>query len=289
MNLTEKQLAVLHRRFPSRRAAITGAASGVGRALALALSQHDWKLWLNDWDAEALETLVKELKVDAQYQTHVFDVADKVQFDTAIAAFHDEYGSVDLLFNAAGIGVGGTFSEVSIKHWREVIDINVLGTVHGCMAVLPGMVKAGRGHLVNIASAAAFHAMPHLSAYSASKAAVVALSETLKSELKGTGVDISVKMTTFYRSNVGKHTRGSATERAKSQVLVTMASLTSEQVANDLLLAIQAKKFYILAPRLAGFLWRFKRFLPGIYLAILPRLFAKLDAKLAAQVAKNRE
>jgi short-subunit dehydrogenase len=202
-----------------------------------------------------------------------------------VSQFLKTHNGVDLVFTCAGIGVGGSFLDTSPEHFREVVDTNLMGTIWTGKAFLPAMVAAERGHFVTIASAAAFHGLPHLSGYAATKAGVVQLSETLRSELAPLGIDVTVKMTTFYTSNIADYTRGPKQEIEKARTLVQIAPWSSPEVADALLLAVQARRFYMVAPAQAKFLWRFKRFMPKFYLWLMPKLFPKLEGKLLAKAA----
>lgn len=287
--LSPSQLQKLHERYPRRRAAITGAGSGVGEALALELARHGWTLFLNDLDTARLATVGEAARLGgATTFEAAFDVADVALFEAPVTRFVDQYGGVDLVFACAGIGVGGSFLETPPENFTEVVEVNLLGTIWTGKAFLPTMAGAGRGHFITVASAAAFHGLPHLSGYAATKAGVVQLSETLRSELKPLGVDVTVKMTTFYTSRIAEFTRGSAEEIEKARSLVQMAPWNSAEVADALLLAVQARKFYMVAPGQAKFLWWFKRLLPERYLRLVPRMFPKLEAKLLAKAAELR-
>lgn len=288
MTLSAHQLRQLHDRYPARRAAITGAGSGVGEALALALAHHNWILLLNDLDEARLASVAQKVSaLGGAALAACFDVADFDAYAEPVARFTDKHHGVDLVFACAGIGVGGSFLTTAPEHFREVIDVNLLGTIWTGKAFLPVMAAQGRGHFVTIASAAAFHGLPHLSGYAATKAGVVQLSETLRSELSPHGVDVTVKMTTFYTSNIAGFTRGAPDDIEKARSLVQMAPWSSAEVAEALLLAVQARRFYMVAPGQAKFLWRFKRFLPEWYLRLMPKIFPKLEAKLLAK-AKER-
>jgi len=138
---------------------------------------------------------------------------------------------------------------------------------------LPHFLEQGSGHIINVASAAAFHGMPHLSAYNASKAALLAASETLSAELRGSGVYVSLMMCTFYRSDIWKHTRGEDAERDAARRLGESARLTIARAANLTLKGVAGRKFYIVFPALARSLWLFKRLYPHGYLRLVPRLF----------------
>lgn len=284
MPLKPSDLARLHRRYPLRRAVITGAGSGLGRALALELAQHGWMLLLNDNAPDRLASVAEACRsAGATVTEALFDVADLDAHRRFCGPFLQQHGGIDLVVTSAGIGVGGEFLDTEPAHIREVVDVNLLGTIWAGKLFLPAMVAAGRGHFVTIASAAAYHGLPNIAAYAATKAAVVALSETLRSELKPHGVDVTVKMTTFYTSDIAEFTRGSPADREKARSLVQMAPWNSEAVADALLLHVQSRKFYMVAPAQARFLWRFKRLLPEAYLRLVPALFPRLEAKLLAK------
>jgi short-subunit dehydrogenase len=287
--LDPKQLTRLHARYPARRAVITGAGSGLGKALALELARHRWTLLLTDNAAERLDAVGETaINLGAIVQTAAFDAADLDAYTAPATTFLDTHGGVDLVFTCAGIGVGGSFLETAPEHFREVVDVNVLGTIWTGKVFLPAMVSAGKGHFVTIASAAAYHGLPRISGYAATKAAVVALSETIRTEVKPSGVDVTVKMTTFYTSDIAEFTRGPAADREKARLLVQMAPWSAAEVADALLLQVQKRKFYMVAPGQARFLWRFKRFAPECYLRLALTVFSKLESKLLAKARDHR-
>lgn len=288
--LEAARLRKLHARYPQRRAAITGAGSGLGRALAFALAQHGWTLFLNDVDEARLDAVAAAVRsAGATAAPALFDVADLEAHLTPVNAFLAAHGGVDLVFTCAGIGAAGSFVDMDPAHIREVVQVNLLGTMWTAKAFLPAMITAGRGHLVTIASAAAFHGLPKLSAYAATKAGIVQWSETVRSELKAAGVDVTVKLTTFYTSDIAEFTRGTEAEREKARSLVEMAPWNAEDVADALLLTVQKRRFYMVAPGQARFLWRIKRAIPETYLRAMPRLFGRLETKLMAKAAARRE
>lgn len=153
-----------------RRALVTGAASGLGAAAALRLR------------ADGLEVVTLDLTGDVD--AHV-DVTD----DAAVAAAVREAGGIDVLVNSAGIvGPNKPLVETTADEWRRTFDVNVLGTVATMRASIPGMVERGWGRIVNLASMAGKDGNPNLAAYSATKAAVIALTKSAGKELATTGV-----------------------------------------------------------------------------------------------------
>lgn len=289
MPLDTKKLSKLHDRYPLKRAAITGAGAGLGEALAVELAKHGWTLWLNDKDSNRLNDVSDRCQsLGGTVISAHFDVANYEPFAKEAKRFLEKFGGVDLVFTCAGIAVGGAFIDTPIEHLQEVVDVNLLGTIWAGKIFLPSMRDAGQGNFVTVASAAAYHGLPHLAGYAATKAGVVQLSETLRSELRPHGVDITTKMTTFYTSSIAEHTRGTEAEKEKARSLIEMAPWSAAEVADALLLNVQKRKFYMVAPGQARFLWRFKRFLPELYLRLVPALFPKLEAKLLAKSAARK-
>ena len=165
--------------YPQRRAFITGAASGLGLVLCEVLAEDGWTLGMADINEAGLAEAVARIEA-AGGTPHpvVLDVTDAMAFQAAADAFAEGAGGVDVVINNAGIAVAGTLEETSLADWEAIVGINLMGVVHGCRAFIPHLKKDG-GHLINIASAAAVAAGPFMTAYNATKAAVLALSETL--------------------------------------------------------------------------------------------------------------
>ena len=270
--------------YPDRRAFITGSASGLGLALAHLLASDGWTLGLADLHADGLHEAAAIVKAaGGTPYLYPFDVSDALAFRAAAGQFVEEAGGVDLVVNNAGIGVGGAFEETPIADWHAAIEINLLGVVHGCHAFLPHLKEAGGGHLLNVASAAAYAAGPYMAAYNTSKAGVLALSETLYSEVKDAGIGVSVLMPTFFKTPIAKGTRGGAAARAMTQTLIDRSDVTADEVARIALKATAEGTLHILYPRDARLAWHWKRLLPMHYLNNLvgrARSTAKFIARL---------
>jgi NAD(P)-dependent dehydrogenase (short-subunit alcohol dehydrogenase family) len=172
---------------------VTGAGSGIGRATALAFARRGANLIASDIDGAALRAVRGDIEgLGVACLAFDADVADAAAMQDFAAAVHEKVGAVDVLVNNAGIGYLGAFVDSPLASWRRVLDINLMGVVHGCHFFLPRMIAAGGPRqVVNIASLAGIAPAPTLSAYSASKFAVMGLTETLALELHDTPIGVT--------------------------------------------------------------------------------------------------
>lgn len=253
----------LAERFPRRRAFVTGAGSGLGQAVALHLARDGWTLGVQDVSGPAAdETLGRVQAAGGRGRTFVYDVSRADATDRAAREFLAENGGIDLLFNNAGVAVGGAVEKVPLGDWEWIVGVNLWGPVHGCRAFLPAMRAEGSGHLVNVASLAGLLFPPGMGPYNVTKSGVVALSETLRSELSGTGVGVSLVCPSFFPTHLAESSRGDVVVRGKVQHLMDSGEMTAERVAQVVLEAVAGGRFYILPQRDARFFWRMKRLSP---------------------------
>lgn len=253
----------LNSRFPRKRAFITGAGSGLGLAVAKALAADGWTLGLFDRNLERLTVVEAEL-ADAGVRLVAYpgDVTQADELTVAINSFAATHDGLDLMINNAGVAGGGALMEVSLEDWRWIIDINVMGVVHGSRAAIPHLQRNGTGLLINVASAAAFASAPGMVSYNATKAAVVSISETLVNELRSAGIQVSVVMPTFFRSGLLETLRGPDHARAFAHKAMQRSEYSVEDIARDLLREAAEGSVYIVLPRSARTMWRFKRWMP---------------------------
>ena len=272
----------LDERLPGRRAFITGAASGLGRAFALELARHRWRLGLADMSVDRLEHVRAE--VDAaggQATAYVGDVASHEFVESALGSCARDAGGLDLLINNAGVAVAGSVEVTSADDWRWAMEINLLGVVNGCRAALPLMRLQGAGLILNIASSAGFAAAPQMGAYNASKAAVIALTETLAGELYGSGVQVSVAMPGFFRTGLLETIRAPAEESALARRLMAGSAYDAADAARAILDALSRGRFYIVWPSEYVWLWRIKRHFPLRFLRLVQRMRTRGSASAA--------
>jgi NAD(P)-dependent dehydrogenase (short-subunit alcohol dehydrogenase family) len=174
-------------------AVVTGAASGIGRALAGRWAESGMKVVLADVEQEPLDVVRDELDAaGADVLAVRTDVADGAQVDALAAATLDHFGAVHIVCNNAGVGGGGLSWEATHEDWDWVLGVNLWGVIHGIRAFVPHLVTQNEGHVVNTASIAGFAYGPMMGPYNASKAAVVAISETLKADLELSNSDVGV-------------------------------------------------------------------------------------------------
>jgi NAD(P)-dependent dehydrogenase (short-subunit alcohol dehydrogenase family) len=191
-------------------AVITGAASGIGLALAQRCASEGMRVVMADVEQPALESAGERIGASgASVITAVTDVASPESVDALARLVDERLGPVDLLCNNAGVIVGGLSWDLSVQSWEWVLGVNLWGVVNGIRAFVPRMVERGIGHVVNTASVAGLLASPGIASYNASKHAVVAISETLHHELAmvAPGVRVSVLCPGFVRTQIMNATR----------------------------------------------------------------------------------
>jgi NAD(P)-dependent dehydrogenase (short-subunit alcohol dehydrogenase family) len=183
---------------------VTGGASGIGLALGRALAQAGMNVMLADIEAAALTEAVDSLRdVGPDTRGVICDVADSASVGRAAQASYDAFGHVHVLCNNAGVAGGSGIDAISLDSWRWVIDVNLMGVVHGIQTFLPHIRAHGEGgHIVNTASMAGMNSGLGFSPYSASKFAVVNMSEGLAKQLKPLGIGVTVLCPGFVRTRI---------------------------------------------------------------------------------------
>lgn len=232
-------------RFGGQLVLVTGAASGIGRATAFAFAEAGARIVAVDRDAEGAARTAELARLigapDAWAEPA--DVGDGQAMERLAERVATEYGIVDVLVNNAGIGLSGAFLDTTAEDWKKVLDVNLWGVIHGCRLFGKQMAERGQGgHIVNIASAAAYQPSKALPAYSTSKAAVLMLSECLRAELAGQGIGVSTICPGFVNTNITStaHFTGVSVEeeerrRKKTSRLYGLRNYPPEKVAEAVL------------------------------------------------------
>lgn len=182
--------------FDDRVAVITGAASGIGLAIARHAAELGMHLVLADIDELALVEAAKSLNLKSERRLlcRQVDVSKAASVQALADAAFDSYGQVDLLFNNAGVGGGGNVWELDEDYWQWVLGANLWGVIHGIRSFTSRMMAQGSGHIINTASVAGLMSAPGTAPYTVSKHAVVALSEVLLGDLKNAGSALGVSV-----------------------------------------------------------------------------------------------
>ena len=247
------------------RAVITGAGSGLGRALALDLAQRGASLIISDINpSSAEETAELVRQQQARAEAVVCDVTDRNAVFGLVEETEKRLGGIDLIANNAGVAVGGPFDEIPIEDWRWAVDINLWGVIYGCQAAIPKMRAQGHGYILNVASAAGLIAPPSMSTYNVTKAGVVSLSETLYAEYKSQGIRVAVLCPTFFRTNIIGAIRGATTKKDDERTVRWMdrSNVQAPRVAKTAIDSVRDGKLYVQPMRDGRMAWRLKRAAP---------------------------
>jgi NADP-dependent 3-hydroxy acid dehydrogenase YdfG len=244
--------------------AITGGGSGLGRALARLYAKRGWRIAISDLSAERSADLAKELtEAGCEVLAQVCDIRKAEDLQTFVDDIVAKFGRIDVFVNNAGVAGSGSLEQTSFDDWEWMIDIDLMGVVRGCKAVVPVLRKQGFGHVVNVASIAGVVAGPMMASYNVAKAGVISLSESLRKDLSGTGVEVSVVCPSFFTSDLHSTAR---TLNADQQRIVTKminkATYTADDIAAIVASAIDAKRFMVLPQKDAKLMWWFKRIAP---------------------------
>jgi NAD(P)-dependent dehydrogenase (short-subunit alcohol dehydrogenase family) len=249
--------------------AVTGAASGLGRALALALTQRGAHVALADIDAPGLQATAHLLGSATRVTTHVVDVRQLDAMEQFARDVEAQHGGADVIINNAGVAVLRHFEHIPLKDLAFVLDVNLWGVIHGIRAFLPLLRKRPDGHIVNIGSVNAFVPFPQNSAYNMSKYAVLALCETLTQEFADDAIQVTCVHPGAVRTNLLRNSPGFTA----AQVLHfdSIAKTTSEAAAEAVLRGIERNRKQVLIGKDAWLMHWAKRLAPAWIVAFIGR------------------
>ena len=280
------------RTVSEKRVLITGAASGIGRATALAAADKRARLFLTDVDAGALQSVADEVleRGGALDYAKPLDISDHGAVAAMAAEIHDEHGSLDVLMNVAGIAIWGTVETLSHEQWQRVIDVNLMGPIHVVECFVPPMIAARRGgHLVNVSSAAGLFGLPWHAPYSTTKFGLRGLSEVLRFDLRRHDIGVHLVcpgavntglVETLEIANADRTSAPFERETARFQ----RHAISPEQAAAKIIEGVERNRYWVYTSRdiqVGHFLQR--RFEGGY--ALVMRL---LNARFGALAAKAK-
>lgn len=257
-------------------AVITGAASGIGRALALQLNRDGCELFLSDINEGGLNETVSLLpRKDIPAASQVLDVASKEAVHDWADRIGASKGHVDIVINNAGVALQATVEECDYANLEWLMGINFWGVVYGTQAFLPLLRRSGQGHLVNLSSVFGLIAVPTQSAYNAAKFAVRGYTEALRQEMEGTNVHVCCVHPGGIRTNIARDARGgnqTLTPEQRGQEFERLARTTPKVAAQKIIMAIEKRKPRLLIGPDAKIISLMSRLFPVSYTRLIPRV-----------------
>jgi NAD(P)-dependent dehydrogenase (short-subunit alcohol dehydrogenase family) len=263
-------------------AIITGAASGLGRALAVQLAADGWHIALADVDRAGSEQTLDLVKAaGGAGRVESLDVTRLDDWSALRDRLRADWPRLDLLVNNAGLGSTGDLGQMPLDEWRRVLDVNLYGAIYGCHTLVDWLKANPNGaHIINVASFAALAPSPSMAAYNVSKAGIVALSETLYGELKPHRVGVTVVCPMYFRTNITASGRffnkrqGELIRRRTEQ-----STTTAEDVARAAIRSMRRRELYAIPGRPARWYWLLRRLSPRGFLDGIARDIARDAAR----------
>lgn len=257
--------------FKNKVALVTGASSGIGEAIAIALAREGATVILTARDQNRLDEVRQRCEqAGGQAWTHAAEITDESQVRALAEAVHARHPALDLLINNAGVVMGGFVWEVEPEDWRRLYEINVMGVVHGVRAFIPKMIaRAQGGQVVNVASVAGYVGSRGMGTYSASKFALMGLSESLRLELYRHRIGVSVICPEYVKTPIQGKVKlvgalSSPEARKRVEAEFARATLNADMVAARTLQAIRANEAVVPVGKQARMARWVKRLAPSL-------------------------
>lgn len=267
----------INKRFTEKRVLITGAGSGLGRALALEFAKMKWNIAVADINKKgARETVAMVNKLGGAGLDIFCDVTKPAHFTKVATRLLSEWDGVDILVNNAGIAAVGYFEKIPLDKWDWIIAVNQKSIVYGCRSFIPIFKQQKSGYIVNVASNAGIASLPEMGSYNVTKAAAISTSETLRLELSSFNIGVSVICPTFFKTNLleGAYSTD-AIQRIRAEKFFEKSKSSAEKVAEDIISAIEKNRFYVLSQSDGKAMWRLKRYFPELYFKVSSYIYNK--------------
>jgi short-subunit dehydrogenase len=274
----------------NKTAVVTGAASGIGRALGVQLAQAGCRVALGDIDIKGMAETAERISKNGGYASiHPVDMGDRDQVYAFAKSVIQHHGKVEILINNAGVTLTAMIEEMESADFEWIMNINFWGMVHGTRAFLPHLKTHGKAHIVNVSSVFGLCGIPTQAAYNSSKFAIRGFTESLSQEMRGTSVAVSIVFPGGIRTNIARNGRfksNSDLVRDKSDVVALHDKLswtTPETAAKRIIDAIVKKKKRVLIGFDAYLFDIIQRLLPSAYQAVLYFLLSQRSQLLKAK------
>ena len=262
----------LNKKFPKKRVVITGAGSGLGRALAIEFAKRNWRIAIAEINDERAKEKAAMVKQEGGYPLTIHcDVTKPHDLENVLKVVGEEWKGIDILINNAGVAAAGWFERIPLEKWDWIISINLMSVIYGCRTFIRYFKESGTdGYIVNVASNGGIAALPEMVCYNTTKAAVISISETLKTELSGINVGVSVVCPTFFKTNLmDQFSSPDERQRELANTLFSNSTTTSEKVARHTMRSIEKNRFYVITQKDGRNMWRMKRYFPELYFKVL--------------------
>lgn len=256
--------------FTDKVAIVTGGASGIGCALCKELSRQGAMSIVADINIEGAQQVVASItKAGGRARAVQVDVSQVEDLEKIIRGVAFEYGRLDYIFNNAGIALRGEVRDMSLEHWRRIIDVNLLGVLYGATTAYSLMVNQGHGHIVNIASILGLINLPTYTAYTTTKHAVVGFSASLRAEGAGLGVKVSVVCPGYIKTAIRNTTVILQSKRElhkhRLRERIERISMDATQAAKQILKSVSRNQAIIIFPFRTRLIWWLYRIQPALF------------------------
>ncbi|MBL4660021.1 MAG: SDR family NAD(P)-dependent oxidoreductase [Alcanivoracaceae bacterium] len=257
---------------------ITGAASGLGKAIANLYADKGWNVLVVDIQDELGQGFVKELHDNGKKAEYYHcDIGQKQSFDDLFAAISSQHDSLDILVNNAGVASAGTLESTTEAEWQRLINLDLLSVIYGTKALLPLLRQSKKAHIVSTASFAGIALMPGMMTYNVAKAGVIAFSETLHGEMSLYNIGVSVVCPAFFPTNLVSSMAG-ASDKTKGFINKQMqtSGVTAKDVATDIFRAVENNKFMVISHKQSRRQYWLKRLLPMFFMKQKIKVFVNM-------------
>lgn len=271
------KLSKINKKFPLKRVIITGAGSGLGRAIALEFAKMNWRIAIADISMEGARETEKLVKQGGCTAVVInCDVTNPDNLEKALKILKKEWNGVDILVNNAGVAAAGFFEKIPLDTWEWILAINLKSIIYGSRTFIPHFKEQGFGHIVNVASNAGIASLPEMGCYNVTKAGAISASETMRTELSVSNIGVTVVCPTFFKTNLmDKFQSPDKRQREMAENFFDKSAVSSEQIAQHIIRSINKNRFYVITQKDGMFMWRMKRWFPELYFKVFSFVYRK--------------
>ncbi|MCF6299899.1 MAG: SDR family oxidoreductase [Proteobacteria bacterium] len=259
---------------------ITGAASGLGRALALTAAKQGWQICVADINETDGKTVVDEINNLGSKAIFCYcDIGKVEDFENLRKEAVKAFKRIDVLVNNAGVASSGTLMDTTENEWTRLIELDLMSVIRGSKAFVPVLQKGHNPAIINTASFAAIALAPGMMSYNVTKAGVLAFSASLRAELDSLGIHVGVVCPSFFKTNLVESMQSSSQQtKARINKWMTNSSFTAEDVAQDILNGVKDRRFMILNDKFTKTGYKISRWFPEYFYRKKMKQFSKMFA-----------